>query len=588
MKNNYKVPAMLSIFGLLLLGSCKKSFLTPNPLSIFTPENTYVDKGSMIALLNTSRVKLRNEFLNDNPLISTEYNASDLTVNGETAPQSLKDFDTQLTPNGAGNSKILDNSDSGGESSYWSAAWDAVKAANIVITRHSQAKYSSEADKNEILSEGYFHRAYWYYRIVNQYGDVPLLLEEITKPTLDLQTSSRKRILRKMMADMEFAVKWLPVNAPRGAVNRAAGYHLLTKIYLCLGMFDQAISAANEVINKSGLALMTNRFGVDKANPKYNVLWDLFRKQNISLAENTEGILIGQDRYQVVGGTASGSQRTRTYGPLWTGITGTTRNLGDPQYVYLLRGIARSRPSVSLAYGIWANSSGDYRHTWPNWFPMDSLKYNNPANPAQFNKPIPKSAVTDTIRCWFPFQYYKIVVPDEVNSPLISNDARGGYTDVYIFRLAETYLLRAEAYYWKNLMSNAADDINAVRRRANAPLIGPADVTMDYILDERARELFTEEPRKTELTRIAFIMADQGKNGYSTGNIDKKNYFYDRVMAANNFYGGKLVAGGIPFKMSPFHMLWPIPQSNINANTGGQINQNLGYTGSESNVAPLE
>lgn len=583
----------ISFFGFcsILFSSCQKSFLEPNPLSFFTPDNTYVDRSSMIALLNTSRIKLRNEFVNDNPLISTEYNASDIAVNGETAPQSLRDFNTQLSPTGAGNSKILDNSDSGGESSYWAAAWDAIKAANIVISRHTKATYRSEAEKNEILAEGYFHRSYWYYRVVHQYGDVPLILEEITAPVLNLQMSSRKRVLKQIMNDMIYAVKWLPTNASKGAVSRAAGNHLLAKIYLSLGRFDDAIVATNEVINNSGHALMKNRFGVDRAKPQFNVLWDLFRKENVSIPENTEGILVGQDRYQVLGSTNAGSVRTRTYGPFWTGIAGTTRVLGEPQYVYLLRGIARTRPSNHLAYGIWNNSLGDLRHTWPNWYPMDSLKWNNPAvttGVRAYGNYVPKSAANDTIRQWFPFQFYKIVVPDEVNSPFTNNNAQGGYTDVYIFRLAETYLLRAEAYYWKNDLANAAKDINEIRSRAKAPLAISAEITMDYILDERARELYTEEPRKTELTRIAFIMADQARDGYTIANLTTKNFFYDRVLRANHFYATQLSFGGTTFKMSPFHMLWPIPQSNINANTGAHMNQTPGYSGSESNVPPLE
>ena len=45
---------------------------------------------------------------------------------------------------------------------------------------------------------------------------------------------------------------------------------------------------------------------------------------------------------------------------------------------------------------------------------------------------------------------------------------QGGHTDWYVFRLAETYLLRAEAYFWKGELANAAADINAVRTRAGA------------------------------------------------------------------------------------------------------------------------
>ena len=68
---------------------------------------------------------------------------------------------------------------------YWDLAWNGIKYANTVISRVPKSTIDNETDKNELLAEGYFHRAYWYYLLVNQWGDVPLLLEEITEPILD-------------------------------------------------------------------------------------------------------------------------------------------------------------------------------------------------------------------------------------------------------------------------------------------------------------------------------------------------------------------------------------------------------------------
>ncbi|HNX79619.1 MAG TPA: RagB/SusD family nutrient uptake outer membrane protein, partial [Prolixibacteraceae bacterium] len=151
-----------------------------------------------------------------------------------------------------------------------------------------------------------------------------------------------------------------------------------------------------------------------------------------------------------------------------------------------------------------------------------------------------------------------------------------------------TYLLRAEAYYWLNDLQKAADDINMVRNRAKATPVTAAQVDINYILDERARELYTEEPRKTELTRIAFIMAENNKLGYSIANFSTKNYWYDRIMEKNAFYkAGNILWGTNVYKLSPFHVLWPVPASAIESNAGGVINQNIGYIGSEKNQAPL-
>ncbi len=108
------------------------------------------------------------------------------------------------------------------------------------------------------------------------------------------------------------------------------------------------------------------------------------------------------------------------------------------------------------------------------------------------------------------------------------NAPEGGFTDQYIFRLAETYLNRAEAYWWMGEQDLAAKDVNEIRRRVNAPEL--PTVTLDDILDERARELFFEDHRKTELTRIAYLMAEKGIDGYSLDKFSEKNWYYDRMM----------------------------------------------------------
>jgi hypothetical protein len=117
-------------------------------------------------------------------------------------------------------------------------------------------------------------------------------------------------------------------------------------------------------------------------------------------------------------------------------------------------------------------------------------------------------------------------------------------------RLPETYLLRAEAYLGKGQTGPAADDINVVRTRAQAPLITAGDVTIDYILDERARELYGEEFRMLTLGRLGLI--------------------YDRTKK----YGLPAAQASI----QPYNNLLPIPQSVIDLNSQVPMAQNTGYT----------
>src|SRR5690606_17257499 len=98
--------------------------------------------------------------------------------------------------------------------------------------------------------EAYWFRAYWYYRLVNTYGDVPWEGAEVTGAKLDYRTTTRPAILAKIQKDLEFALEWVPVTKDiNGRVTKGAVNHLLTKVYLANAEFDKAIAAATAVIN---------------------------------------------------------------------------------------------------------------------------------------------------------------------------------------------------------------------------------------------------------------------------------------------------------------------------------------------------
>lgn len=583
--NNKRI--CLSIFSLMLiLTSCSEDWLEPEPRSFFAPENTFVDKAGFESLLLSSRKQLRHEYYGDNSAISTEYFLSDLAVNAGPEANKPHNLELQILPTGVAEASILF-----GNFSYWSLAWDGIKYANITISRIDNIEWQNEEDRNSILAEGYFHRAYWYYRLVHQFGDVPLILEEVTEPRLDFYSYTRESILKQMMKDMEYAVQWLPQDVLPGQINRAAGYHLLTKIYLSLREFDKAIEASSWVINNSGHSLMTSRFGAYANNPVYDVMWDLHQKENKS--ENQEGILVVQDKFLLEGNQGGGTQIMRNAVPAWwwtpvldpSGARGVTDHpvLGQPLLDSLGRGIGRVRTANYYNYEIW-NDPNDLRHSDVNWWSKDEFYYNDPSS-EYYGEPFVKEALNDTIRTWYPFAYNKIYVQDEERAG--SSDIRGGHSDWYIFRLAGTYLLRAEAYFWKGDLGSAAGDINTVRRRAQANEIGAGEVTIEEIFAERARELYMEEPRKTELTRAAYIMAQLGRDGYSLDNMSQDNWFYDMVMKHNIFYREEISYGANIYRILPYHVYWPIRQRSIEANTQGHINQNPGYPGSSTNIPPL-
>ncbi|GAB2796224.1 hypothetical protein GCM10027275_46900 [Rhabdobacter roseus] len=599
------LSSSLICLAMLALSGCNESFLKPKPLSFYEPDVTFQASSSLWATLVACERNMRIEVTGDGAPIITEYIFSEVGVEGTTdKPGPAQDMNLVIRPDAQ-----LNSADYNRIGWYWAEGYRGIRYANAAIGRIDiPTDYSSEAERNHLLGAAYFHRALRYYRLTHQFGDVPLVLVEHSSPKLDFQTTKREVILLKMKEDLEYAQQWVPDAVNKGQVTKGAVSHLLTKVNLALGLFDDAIASASNVIDGGVYRLMTNRFGVDASNPNRNVVWDLHRPENKSLAINTEALLLTIDRLNIDGNTGNPGGLTimRQALPFWAnaGIITPNGNRGTNdqptvpinQVTAYGRGIGRLRGTPYHTQKIWKDAT-DLRHAPGNWMNMEDLVYNDPAligkddfygKPLQFRNSAGTVLVADTIRCWFGWPHYKLYVPDPLRP-----QPQGGHSDWYIFRLAETHLLRAEAYFWKGQLQQAAEDINKVRVRAKATPITASEVNIGTILDERARELFYEEPRKTELTRIAYIFAQTGKvaeNGktYSLANFSDNNYFFDRIIEKNDFYNkGVRTNFGVEFTLSPFHVLWPIPQNAIDANVQGRINQNKGYSGFELNIPPL-
>lgn len=133
----------------------------------------------------------------------------------------------------------------------------------------------------------------WYH----QYGDVPFIVHEVTSPRYDFYTTKREAILRYLKEDLEKTIPHLSNDVYIGMVTQAAAYHLLTKINLALGEFEDAVESANKVIGDGVHSLMTERFGVDKDDLTKDVIWDLHQSDNKALPENKEVLYMVIDRY---------------------------------------------------------------------------------------------------------------------------------------------------------------------------------------------------------------------------------------------------------------------------------------------------
>lgn len=624
MKNRYILIAGFSAMTLLSQG-CAEDFLDPDPLSFFEPSKTYTTKEGLNSALATCDKHLRTlAFTWDNadgaPIIS-EYILSDLAVNGMTDQPSVSstsiDIITYLHPNAT---------DDGSRLRYhlfWKEGYRGVNYANSIITNIDKVEGITPQLRNEMLGRAYFHRAFRYYNLVFQYKDIPLFTREVQGPKFNYKSTKRSVILDMITKDLEFAVQNVPETTEyQGMVNKGTCRHLLIKCYLATGQFDKAIAEADKLIHNSGYSLMENNFGTfinpmpDVFPIQRNVIWDLHRPENKIILDNKETIFCMICRHE----SAETSLRLKTMRncvPFWAagGSIGIMTpdgkqgmDISNKYFDYkktLGRGIARMRPSNYAQYDIWIGDTTDLRHSTQtgNWVSMEKLHYNNPKlfeenNPYAGEKLQLYSEdgvllCSDTIRNWFGWPHYKVWVEDPSYETSINYE--GGEGDWYLFRLAETYLLRAEAYMWKGDKAKAAADVNTIRKRAHCSKLFEAnEMNMGVIMDERARELYMEEWRHVELSRVSYIFAltgqiDEFGQIYTEEQLSDNSYWWQRIKKYNNFYNsGISTRSGVKYTIAPYHIFYPVPQSSIDGNREGRINQNKGYSGYEYNIQPFD
>jgi len=442
----------------------------------------------------------------------------------------------------------------------YSAAWfnlqygTFLKVANTVIAgaNNPAVTWASDAEKNAIIAEARFFRAFAYRNLANIYGGVPIVDKPATTPRFDYVRNTREEVWKFAKDDLEFARTNLPLTTTKpGRVVRAAADHLLSEIDISLKDYDGAIAAATRVIDGTDgtFSLVKARFGARASEANKDYYWDLFVMGNQNTqAGNNESIWVAQFEPVIDGGTVN-FKRPLIERMMWCSYW----SIAKFGYKALAvdstgRGVAFVRGTNYVNYDIWAGDDGDIRNNEINIKRHYYFGPTNPAAPYQPGDEIPRSFLTlreDTMSYIYP-NWQKFGTDKHINA----QPDNGYIRDFYVMRLPETYLLRAEAYLGKGQTGPAADDINVVRSRAQAQPVDPANVTLDYILDERARELYGEEFRMLTLGRLGLIYQRTKDHGYTAS-------------AAS---------------IQSFNNLLPIPQTVIDLNSQAPMDQNPGYT----------
>lgn len=525
----------LGLFALLLSAtSCNEDFLKEKPEAFFSPGTTLVNKAGFESAITALHVGARDEIGGEDgkgTIYAMQF-GTDVVATGELNFFDMQDYETTLTPTYSA------------VNYYWNWAYRTmIPRANAIIDYAARptATWANEVEKNAIVAEARFFRAYAHNVLVNLYGGVPLVDTYYESPRFDFKRATKDETLDFIRQDLEFASQWLPKSTTQeGRIVKAAADHLLTEVYIGLKQYDKAIASASAVITDGQYKLMTERFGTRRTSPG-DVFSDLFQFGNINRKSgNQETIWASQVEFNVPGGTGGAvNNQLRAWGPAYWRAKDPSGGNGMVIVDTLGRSVGWLRPTNYFVYQLWASSPQDLRNSPYNirreWF------YNNPAS-RFYKQKVTYHANLDTLQDLYP------TIRKVEGDALLGATSGRTTKDLYRMRLAETYLLRAEAHLRKGDPAAAAADVNVVRSRAKATPATPAELTLDYILDERARELITEEARRRTLTRFGVLVERVKKHNHRTKN-----------------------------NIAAKHGLFPIPQSAIDANSGAKLEQNPGY-----------
>ncbi|HEY0273364.1 MAG TPA: RagB/SusD family nutrient uptake outer membrane protein [Chitinophaga sp.] len=525
----------LVVSALLLVPvACSKSVLDEKPTSFLSPDVTLVNNAGFQSAITALHQGFREIMIGSYSEYWSVFFATDIGSIG-VRDSPLRDYATQLTPTYSG------------VNFFWEWGYLTVlPRANQIIdyAQRPTAKWDSEEQKNAVIAEARFFRGYVLNFLTNLYGDIPIADTVVTAPKVDYVRTPRKDVLAFVKADLEFASQWLPLTESEpGRVVKNAADHLLAEVNISLGNYEEAIARATAVITSGRNHLMTERFGTMKDKPG-DVFSDMFKDGNQNRSSgNMENLWVIQYEFQTPGGvnSAGGKPWLRTWGARYFDARDPDNASGMILADSLGRGVSQMRPNNHVLYDIWNDDPNDMRNSQYNirrkWY------YNNPAS-KYFGQEVKYHPYLDTLYHIYP-SFIKVEGLD------LGGVTEGRtYVDWAVMRLAETYLLRAEAYLRNGDPQKAADDINVVRGRAHAKPVEAAKVDMDYILDERLRELIVEEPRRLTLSRMGLLVERTKKyNGFPTTVATIKD-------------GNEL---------------FPIPQKFIDANFGSKIAQNPGY-----------
>ena len=480
--------------------------------------------------------------------------------NGTTDNLGFGDYSSVLSAN----MSVTTNRDN------FASLYTGVNTANTAIAAVAQAPMTA-TDKATRTAEARFLRALNYHNLVRTYGAVAVDTAPTTGAVITAARTAPADIYAQLVVpDLQYAIANLPTSPSQvGRATKYAAEMLLAEVYLTragTGDLAQAVTLTSDVINSGPFALNADYRGLfcgpDRTDGASGVVISAcdFLPANEANKEFIWSVQFSGDGvndqygnslnvYYVMGYDIAGAPnlaRTLEYGRPYRRAR-PTRHLLD-----LWNRTTDVRYDASFQT-LWASSSGvrDTAIFLPGT-PTVPAQYKGRRYVA-FGENDYTAQAFPTLRKWL--DQSRANVPSLVSG-----------RDRFVWRLADAYLMRAEANIRNGNPSAAVADFNVLRRRAARPgqdntmsatdLAAFSSSPVDFLLDERERELAGEELRWYTLARLT--------------NVGGKNYFLSRIQTYNPSAAPNVKA---------YHALRPIPQEQIDRTQGGSASfpQNPGY-----------
>lgn len=549
MNTKYLRGIGLAMMIMVALLSCEKQLTEKNPSGL-TSETVYNNAAGFETLVNAAYSFTRFWY-------------------GKEEGYSVMEMGTDIWTSGTGDVypqlsqyNNLQGSNTVALTTLWNNTYAAINLCNTGIAKIGDVADFTAAQKTQREGELRFLRAFYYWHIVELWGGVHFTTTPSEGVITTANRTSVDTFYNQIFADLNYAVANLPLtNTQYGRVTQPVAKAFLARMFITRGRNEEAIAVSNDVIKNYGYSLQ----------PKYIDLWNManLKSKEVIWAIDYSPTLTFNDLATTTYpyGHSRGSNNGHlmflmVYDQVNTAILLRDLNNGRPfnrymptlAYLNLFDDTNDSRYAGSFQTVWYANKAatgfavGDTAaYTAKTVIPaavMASKKYTT----YDVSKVYGADGIPIQRRFYVSLKKFK----DSTRASLAeAQSAR----DAFVIRLAEIYLIAAEAEMKVGKNDSAAYYLNVVRKRAAIPgreanmVVTPGEVTLDYILDERARELGGEQLRWLDLKRTGKL-----QSRIQSMNPDAFKYF------------------------QPFHVLRPIPQTQIDAvSNKDEFKQNQGY-----------